>query len=304
MDSQTLKILVTGIENVGKTSILYSLEKKYSLLGTLSPTKGIDRTSFSIFGYQVSAWDLGGQESYRKGYLQKNIFFEEADLLIYVIDVIDDKNYDISLDYFQKILKIFSEIKQTPQILIFLNKIDPDIKNKPQIRKNIKLLLDMFSASNSEGFNFEFFETSIFDEWSLVNAFSTGLRKLSNKTEILSNSLADLAKKIMANAMILMNQNGYLLAEYAIDELSAFLCQSISTQSLYMYLLMKEKNITPEKITVDLKDGSIVFCEVTITDEHFFIISYSKVSRTLELFNEYFPKFADQTKDIFKVFFK
>ncbi len=298
--------MVLGLANVGKTSILYTLEKKYSLLGTLAPTKGIERSSFKIFGFQVSAWDLGGQDQYRKAFLQKNILFEETDMLMFVIDVKDPKNYEIAFDYYQKILEIITESNQNqnPVILILLNKVDPDTKNSPEIRKNIKLLTDMFQAG-SKTFKVDFFETSIYDEWSLIKALSHGIRSLSTKTELLSQNLAEFAKKILATAMILLNQNGYLIAEYifANNEKSAFSCQSISTQCMYMYLVMKERNIVPEKITVDLKDEFIVFREVSIEDEHFFIIFNSKVPRSLELFNEFFPKFAAQTKDIIKFFF-
>ncbi|MHA1649618.1 MAG: ADP-ribosylation factor-like protein [Candidatus Helarchaeota archaeon] len=302
MVGETLKIMVVGLENVGKTSILYTLEKKYSLLGTLAPTKGIERSIFKIFGYQVSAWDLGGQETYRKSYLQKNIFFEETDLILYCVDVKDYKNYELAIDYYRKILEVLSELDQSPPIIILLHKIDPDIRNSDDIRQNVELLMKLFQKV-SEGFEIEFFETSIYDEWTLINAFSYGLRKLSTKTEVLSRHLADFAKKILANAIILMNHSGYLLAEYASNELSAFSCQSISTQSMYMYLIMKERDIIPEKITVDLKNEFIVFKEVTIGDENFFLIFSSKVTRSLELFNENFPKFAEQTKDIFKFFF-
>jgi len=295
--------MIVGLENVGKTSILLTLEKKYSLLGGLTPTKGIERTTFKIFGYQISAWDLGGQEAYRKGYLKKEVFFEETDLFLYCIDVKDPKNFDLSFDYYQKIIEIFKDLKENIPIIIFLHKVDPDIKNSPEIRANIKILKDMFSEG-SEGFEVEFFETSIYDELSLIKAFSSGLSRLSTKTEILSGILTDLATKIKVNAIILLNQNGYFVADYSSSELSAFLCQSISSQSLYMYLVMKERKIEPEKITVDLKEGGfIVFRAVQIQDEPFFIIFYSKVSRSLELFNQYFPKFAEQTEDIFKFFF-
>ncbi len=303
MSREALKIMIVGLENVGKTSILLTLERKYSLLGGLTPTKGIERSIFKIFGYTVSAWDLGGQEAYRKGYLKKEIFFEETDLFLYAIDIKEPKTYDLALDYYQKILELFTnELKLKVPIIILLNKVDPDIRDTPEIRKNIKILRDLF-MEGSEDFQVDFFETSIYDEWSLTKAFSSGLVRLSTKAEVLSSLLSEFAKKIKANAVILLNQNGYLLAEYASNELSAFLCQSISTQSLYMYLVMKEREIKPLKITVDVKDGFILFKSVSIENEQFFIIYYSKVTRSLDLFNEFFPKFADQTKDIFKFFF-
>ena len=302
MSVEALKIMIVGLENVGKTSILLTLEKKYSLLGGLTPTKGIERTTFKIFGYTVSAWDLGGQEAYRKGYLKKEIFFEQTDLFLFAIDVKEPKNYDLALDYYQKILELFTELKMKVPIIILLNKVDPDIKDSPEIRKNIKILRDLF-MEGSEDFQVDFFETSIWDLWSLTKAFSSGLVRLSTKAEVLSSLLSEFAKKIMANAIILLNQNGYLLAEYANNEISAFLCQSISTQSLYMYLVMKERDIRPLKITIDVKDGFILFRDVTIQDDQFFMIFYSKVNRSLELFQDYFPKFAEQTKDLFKFFF-
>ena len=54
---------------------------------------------------------------------------------------------------------------------------------------------------------------------------------------------------------------------------------------------------------MDLKDEFIIFKAVSIQDENFFMVFSSKVSRSLELFQENFPKFAESTKDIFKLFF-
>ncbi len=301
MSSDTLKIMVIGLENVGKTSILHTLEKKYSLLGSLAPTKGIERSTFKIFGYRISAWDLGGQEAYRTNYLQKKVFFEDTDLVLFCFDI-KDKNSEIALDYYQQVMSIFTEFNLSPPIIVLLHKADPDIKDNPEIRENIERITKRVQEL-SKSFKIEFFETSIYDEWSLTNAFSYALRKLSTKTEILSRNLADFCQKIMANAIILLNKSGYLIAEYASDESIAFSCQSISTQSMYMFLIMKERGIKPLKITVETEEGFIIFKEVQIQDEPFYLIFSSKVSRSVELFDENFQKFADQTQDIFKFFF-
>lgn len=59
------KILFCGLENGGKTSILLTLDKKFSLLPTVKPTIKARRTvhTNSLLGISIIRWDLGGQRS-------------------------------------------------------------------------------------------------------------------------------------------------------------------------------------------------------------------------------------------------
>ena len=55
------KILFTGLDNSGKTSIIYSLKREISQIALLKPTRQAQRQIFKYLGKQISEWDLGGQ---------------------------------------------------------------------------------------------------------------------------------------------------------------------------------------------------------------------------------------------------
>ena len=110
------KIIILGIQNAGKTTILYRLS-----LGQLiktTPTIGSNVEEISYNNVKFQAWDLGGQESTRSVW---DVYFINADAIIYVIDS-HDENYDESKNQFYKLLK--NETLKDAVILIFANKQD------------------------------------------------------------------------------------------------------------------------------------------------------------------------------------
>ena len=110
------KIILLGIQNAGKTTILYRLS-----LGQLiktTPTIGSNVEEITYNNVKFQAWDLGGQESTRSVW---DVYFINADAIIYVIDS-HDENYDESKTQFYKLL--VNETLKDAVILIFANKQD------------------------------------------------------------------------------------------------------------------------------------------------------------------------------------
>ena len=108
MAKDMIKILLAGLQNSGKTSILLALQKKYSHIGSLKPTIGVERTGIDILGYNIKVWDLGGQEEFREKYFEKkDEYFTETDILFYVVDTLDFRKYYEALTYYLKIVEVF-----------------------------------------------------------------------------------------------------------------------------------------------------------------------------------------------------
>lgn len=127
------KILLVGIQNSGKSSLVLSLKGKTSLpeYSALRPTKGASQTNFTsdVLDSEFNIWDLGGQDLYRNEYLANfQKYAAGANKMIYVIDVQDTKNYDLALDYFEKIIKLLKTYEDSISISVFLHKADPDYK--------------------------------------------------------------------------------------------------------------------------------------------------------------------------------
>ena len=158
---------MAGLNNSGKTSILLLLNRKFSLLSSIKPTFKAKRSlqSLSLLGVTISHWDLGGQESFRKIYLeQKEKYFADAQSIFFVIDIQQAVRYGEAIKYLSEILRVTKEMEQElPNLLILFHKYDPDIKNDPEINKEISELQDKIRTIDN-GFKFTFYKTSIYDE--------------------------------------------------------------------------------------------------------------------------------------------
>ena len=120
------KIIILGIQNAGKTTILYRLS--IGQLIKTTPTIGSNVEEISYNNIKLQAWDLGGQESTRSLW---SVYYVNTDAIIYVIDTHDD-NYDDSKTQFYKLLET-DELKNAV-ILIYANKQDlPGAKNVSDI---------------------------------------------------------------------------------------------------------------------------------------------------------------------------
>ena len=120
------KIIILGIQNAGKTTILYRLS--IGQLVKTTPTIGSNVEEISYNNVKLQAWDLGGQESARSMW---NIYYANTDAVIYVIDTHDD-TYDDSKAQFYKLLE--NETLKNAVILIYANKQDlPGAKNVSDI---------------------------------------------------------------------------------------------------------------------------------------------------------------------------
>lgn len=163
------KILLMGLDNSGKTTILLCLRENTNLLSYLSlkPTKGLNIENFDKPDQKLSLWDFGGQEEYREGYLSNfSKYTTEITKLIFVIDVQDINRYEKSLLYFQNIIQLLEKDRNFVEISVFLHKYDPNLTKQEKFKSIddiinkllIKRIIEIIPAS----FCFEIFRTSIY----------------------------------------------------------------------------------------------------------------------------------------------
>ncbi|MHA2019548.1 MAG: ADP-ribosylation factor-like protein, partial [Promethearchaeota archaeon] len=162
-----LKVLFVGLGNSGKTSYLRAIRQKFSELTEIRPTKGVERTEITVLGQELKEWDLGGQERYRASYIKNaDLYLYDTNLLFYFIDIRDDKRFGESFEYFGKLIEILKSFKQYPPIIINFHKMDPDISKTEKLEQKLELLREKFKKL-TDGFSIQFFQTSIFDAYSL-----------------------------------------------------------------------------------------------------------------------------------------
>jgi len=304
-----IKILMTGLDRAGKTSFLHAVKKQYSEIIKTLPTKGVARSNEKVFEEQnstISVWDLGGQKTYREKFLeQRKVYLYNVDLLFYFIDVQDFSRINESVELFTKIVESLVELEEYPPIVVCLNKCDPDIKDSEDIRANIKKIIEQINEV-SERFFIKIFETSIFDGFSLISAYSFGLSQLSPNRELFENQLKHFAKKISSDAILLLNENGIILSNFSGIGISekVFEISAPHFQTLYKtfkeFKLLKQDFLISSGITDESK--KIIFKRILVEKYNLYILLFMEKDLNLDKIERHLPKFSKNLKDLIQTY--
>lgn len=82
---QQYKIIIVGMNNAGKTTILYKLSLDEVVV--TEPTVGSNVEEVQHKNLKLQVWDLGGQENLRSAW---DAYYRDTHAVIYVIDSADD----------------------------------------------------------------------------------------------------------------------------------------------------------------------------------------------------------------------
>ncbi len=250
------KILMIGLDAAGKTSILAVVQDKFSIIKSLLPTRGVKREKLDFFGYPVISWDLGGQVQYReKLYFNRpELFFTEADIMLYVVDTQDPDRFTEAANYFREVLKVLKDLHEKPKVLIVLSKSDQDIRKTLQWQQNVTSIKNKFNsiADDFEDFEVDYSDTTVFQRETIMQMFSVALKKVSDTSEIIEHILEEFTHQVDAKASSLVSMDGLIFGSYTssdTDEMlvnnTALLLQTLS--NFYNSIgLIREKSITLE----------------------------------------------------------
>ncbi|NVM30732.1 MAG: 50S ribosome-binding GTPase [Candidatus Helarchaeota archaeon] len=169
MSKDTTKLLIMGLDNAGKTSIILSLTKKANLLSfcSVTPTQGLNIVNIDENPHmKFNIWDFGGQQAFREEYIQKlaeGKYLQGVDRMIFVIDAQDPERYDLALRYLEKILKILQDLQQKLDFSIFIHKCDPSLDMEHSFHNRIKYeLINKIKKTIPSGFKYKIFKTSVY----------------------------------------------------------------------------------------------------------------------------------------------
>jgi len=115
--TQEARILVLGLDNAGKTTILKKLSDED--IQHIMPTQGFNIKSLSKEGFKLNVWDIGGQKSIRPYWRN---YFENTDALVYVVDSADRKRMDETGEELNQLLE--EDTLAGVALLVFANKND------------------------------------------------------------------------------------------------------------------------------------------------------------------------------------
>lgn len=158
----SLRILILGLDNAGKTTVLKSLLGED--ISTISPTLGFNIKTITFDGYRLDIWDVGGQRSLRSYWRN---YFESTDGLVWVVDSTDRARLKDCVSELHLLLG--EERLQGADLLILANKSDVE---GCMTKDDVVRLLDLnsikthrwaiFQVSAATGFNIrEGFETIV-----------------------------------------------------------------------------------------------------------------------------------------------
>ena len=132
-----LMLLILGLDNAGKTTILKKLKDED--IGTITPTAGFNIKSLEHRSFSLTLWDIGGQRKLRP--LWRNYCSGHVDGLIWVVDSADRQRLQECKEELSELL--FEEGLAGASLLILANKQDlPGALTSDQIR----LALDLDSV--------------------------------------------------------------------------------------------------------------------------------------------------------------
>jgi GTPase SAR1 family protein len=310
------KIIFAGLDNGGKSSIILTLQKKFSFLGNLRPTIGLSRTNLQemkCLGMDLLAWDFGGQKKFRESYMSQRFHvFANVTTMFYVIDIQDKQaRFDESLEYLKDIFETFSILKDNPLIIICFNKYDPDVTNKNDLDGRIAELQALINEIN-QNFDINYFNTSIFDHASLIKAFSVGIVKGNPKAKLISEFLREYAKITFSSGVILMDENSLIMGSHYANKRYLEIIEAVSPRFITAIERLGDYNLFPENVIVNIKfnekaeeakdEGekeAIIFLRSfkTANNIQFTLVTLSRNKNTFKLADEYLPQLAKQLSE-------
>ena len=139
--SKEVRILILGLDNAGKTTILYRLQNDSDENIQTIPTIGFNVEVLQYKNIKFQVWDLGGQTSIRPYW---RCYYPNTDAIIFVVDSCDVERLGIAKQELMAMLQ--EEELKDAILLVFANKQDsrgalnaeqvsdalglPDIKNR------------------------------------------------------------------------------------------------------------------------------------------------------------------------------
>lgn len=111
------RILVLGLDNAGKTTILKALSQED--VTEIMPTQGFNIKSLQQDKFKLTVWDIGGQRAIRSYWSN---YFQNTDGLIFVVDSQDEARLEESKTELLELLN--DEILEKVPLLVFANKQD------------------------------------------------------------------------------------------------------------------------------------------------------------------------------------
>ena len=300
----SIKIIIGGLDYAGKTSILTALDKKFDFrkfIAELKPTIKVEYKKTSFLGLTVYTWDMGGQSKYRDLYQKnKDVYFADTNLLIYIIDIQDVERFETSLDYLDAVLTYFKENDMDVPLIVSFHKFDPGLRGNEVSNNRINELRETI-FERYPTFKILFQQTSIFDIISIIQLISYALSVFDDKFFDLSHLLETYLVKFNCSSLIVFDENGIIISEFYADEIGPdsyiVLLESIK-EHLYLLKRMQEEKYQSDYNFTSIENSLLSYLhKIEIGGEPFYISVLVQETEKETLLQN----FSDFVSDISKI---
>lgn len=177
LKDRELRLLVLGLDNSGKTTIVKSLLKQN--IHEVSPTVGFNINTMERDTFTLNIWDVGGQSSLRAFWFN---YFEKTDSLIWVVDALALERLDENFAEFRKLL---SEDKLTGcSVLIMINKVE-ELKDQERLQKLVESITENLHLDQIENHNCKVMPVSAFTGYNLEQGIDWLIKEYRERLYIL-----------------------------------------------------------------------------------------------------------------------
>ncbi len=307
-----IKILFTGLESTGKTSFILTIKRKFSGLPTILPSTEPINEPLNFLGTTIMKWDIPGQKDLRETILENSeLYLFESDVIYYFIDVMDPR-IEESIEFLTKVMEKIHEYESKIPIIFIITKVDEDVANTAEVKDAIAEIKKTHLKIIGDH-PYKFFSTSIFSIYSILNAFSYGLRNLSPNREMIEHLLWGFLAKNEFITGLLANENGLVLAAQQVNVKSPD--QILNTRQIFeiaapqFAILAKqfkdydEKTSDTTRYQFSEKDV-IILKRFTVEDFTFFYIFYTKNPDSIKNLEKNFPEFLDRIRNLLLLYIR
>ncbi|MBD3198191.1 MAG: hypothetical protein GF317_24285 [Candidatus Lokiarchaeota archaeon] len=307
-----MKILFSGLDDSGKSSFLLALDRKFSKLMDLKPTRGASVQSIQALGANLFIWDLGGQSKFREKYISKsNIYLYESDLIFYFIDIRNSNRFNESLEYLRTIIDILEyKLNQKTSIIFILSKGDLDVINKPNIKDNVMYIESQIKEIVKKK-DIDSYITSIFEITTILRAFSAGIATLSPNRDLINYNLKGFSKKTNVFITLLLSEEGLVLANFyskkafklmqsdqSPDEFQDIFEITAPQFAMLFKIFSKFKAIKKSEAVFNFVDSYILIKRLELFSTPIFVLFLMDNLNKRKKIDKELPKFTEKLKDL------
>ncbi|MBD3188026.1 hypothetical protein GF325_14410 [Candidatus Bathyarchaeota archaeon] len=284
------KLLMVGLDDAGKTSILSLVRNKMIDAISSDPLVGKPSTEINLLGNLLITKDLGGHKKSKILYLENADFFENTDVFLFVIDLQDKERHELAVEYFDASLDMFKHLDINPLVHVFFHKFDGIYKENyndmtTRVRIEYTRLRDqLLDIASKHGMGIEgTFKTSIKDEWSCYDAFTNIWGSIVPMVEIMQGYLDELVdKNSEIGVAIMLDEKGNPLARafnlqegVEVDELATIAAKSISILLDWQQTITQARMEESDFAIVEIEDHAIMLQRLHVSGRIFFLCIYA-----------------------------